>query len=159
MSRRADGVVRGQKVRAIVTDAWGNEVAKPEAVIDPGAADRWLALPVAPLAELAPGGMGSSSLPTTVHWVSGVRRDRRGNVGATSAGDAGQPQVRSTVPRPGGGRGATDPAGKRLPRWRLPASVLPGALQSVPLPRSEGDHTIGRRKFASWPRTTPNGEA
>ena len=52
-----DRVVRGQKVRAIVTDAWGNEVAKPEVVIDPGAADRWLA-PVGLPAELAPGQYG-----------------------------------------------------------------------------------------------------
>ena len=53
------GLSVGQTVRAIVTDAWGNEVAKPEAVIDPGAADRWLALPVGLSAELAPGEYGA----------------------------------------------------------------------------------------------------
>ena len=58
VATRLTGLSVGQKVRAIVTDAWGNEVAKPEVVIDPGAADRWLALPVGLPAELAPGEYG-----------------------------------------------------------------------------------------------------
>ena len=39
-------VSAGQLVRVVVIDAWGNEIAAPEVTIDPGAADRWLALPI-----------------------------------------------------------------------------------------------------------------
>ena len=55
---RLSGVSVGQTVRAVVIDAWGNEIARPEAAIDPGAADRWLALPILLPAELAPGEYG-----------------------------------------------------------------------------------------------------
>src|SRR5919112_3511711 len=59
VATRLTGLSAGQKVRAIVTDAWGNDVAAPEAVIEPCAADRWLALPVGLSAELAPGEYGA----------------------------------------------------------------------------------------------------
>jgi hypothetical protein len=55
---RLAGVSVGQVVKAVVTDAWGNEVAAPEVTIDPGAADRWLALPIPLPAELPAGAYG-----------------------------------------------------------------------------------------------------
>ena len=53
------GVSAGQKVRAVVTDGWGNDVAAPESVIGPGAAQQWLALPIPLANELAPGEYGA----------------------------------------------------------------------------------------------------
>lgn len=102
VATRLTGLSVGQKVRAIVTDAWGNEVAKPESVIDPGAADRWLALPVGLPAELAPGEYGAfvfaddRPLGSLAFGITGVGTsaqllpDRPVNV-----------QVRNTVPPPG----------------------------------------------------------
>jgi hypothetical protein len=55
---RLVGVSQGQIVRAVVTDGWGNEIANPAVTIDPGPADRWLALPIAVPAEVAPGQYG-----------------------------------------------------------------------------------------------------
>lgn len=48
----------GQRVRGVVTDRWGNDVAAPELTVDPGAADRWIALPIGLPADLAPGEYG-----------------------------------------------------------------------------------------------------
>jgi hypothetical protein len=55
---RLSGLSVGQQVRGVVTDRWGTEVAAPELTIDPGAADRWVALPVGLPADLAPGEYG-----------------------------------------------------------------------------------------------------
>jgi len=73
VATKLTGLSVGQKVRAIVTDAWGNEVAAPEAVIDPGAADRWLALPVGLPAELAPGEYGAFVFADEHHRVERPR--------------------------------------------------------------------------------------
>jgi hypothetical protein len=104
------GLSVGQKVRAIITDAWGNEVARPEAVIDPGAADRWLALPVALPAELAPGGYGvfvfvdDRPLGSLAFGVTGV-----GTSAQLLPEMPANPQVRSTVPPPGAAPAAGQP--------------------------------------------------
>jgi hypothetical protein len=96
------GVSVGQTIRAVVTDAWGNEFSKPELVIDPGAANRWLALPIALPAELAPGQYGVF-LFADDHPMGSLA------FGVTGVGSSAQllpelpanPGVRSTVPPPG----------------------------------------------------------
>jgi hypothetical protein len=96
------GVSVGQKIRAVMTDGWGNEFSKPEVVIDPGAAARWLALPIGLPAELAPGEYGVF-LFADDHPMGSLA------FGVTSVGSSAQllpelpanPQVRSTVPPPG----------------------------------------------------------
>ena len=99
---RLTGLSVGQKVRAIVTDAWGNDVATPEVVIDPGAADRWLALPVSLPAELAPGEYGAfvfaddRALGSLAFGVTGV-----GTSAQLLPEMPANPQVRSTRPPPG----------------------------------------------------------
>lgn len=55
---RVSGVSAGQTVTAIVTDAWGNDLARPSVTIDPGAADRWLALPIGVGGNVASGEYG-----------------------------------------------------------------------------------------------------
>ena len=110
VATRLTGLSVGQKVRAIVIDAWGNEVAAPEIVIDPGAADRWLALPVALPAELAPGQYGvfvfadEHPLGSLAFGVSGV-----GTSAQLLPDLPANPQVRSTVPPPGAAPAAGQP--------------------------------------------------
>jgi hypothetical protein len=102
VATKLTGVSVGQKVRAVVTDAWGNEIGVPELVIDAGAADRWLALPVSLPAELAPGEYGA-------FVFAGDRPLGSLAFGVTGAGTSAQllpelpanPQVRATVPPPG----------------------------------------------------------
>jgi hypothetical protein len=55
---RVSGVSVGQTVNAVVTDAWGNDLARPSVTIDPGAADRWLALPIGIGGDVASGEYG-----------------------------------------------------------------------------------------------------
>jgi hypothetical protein len=55
---RVSGVSAGQTVNAIVTDAWGNDLARPSVTIDPGASDRWLALPIPVAGNVPPGEYG-----------------------------------------------------------------------------------------------------
>jgi len=55
---RVSGVSVGQTVNAVVTDAWGNDLARPSLTIDPGAADRWLALPIGIGGNVPPGEYG-----------------------------------------------------------------------------------------------------
>jgi len=107
VATKLTGLSVGQKVHAIVTDAWGNEVAKPEVVIDPGAADRWLALPVPLPAELAPGEYGvfifadDHPLGSLAFGVTGV------GTCATAARDAGESssaEHRAAAWRGAGGR-------------------------------------------------------
>lgn len=96
------GMSAGQVVRAIVTDAWGNQVAAPEETIGPGAADRWLALPISLPADLAPGQYGVFIFADE-HALGSLA------FGVTSPGSSAQllpplpenPQIRSTVPPPG----------------------------------------------------------
>jgi hypothetical protein len=110
VATRLTGLSVGQKVRAIVTDAWGNEVGSPEVVIDPGAADRWLALPVALPAQIASGEYG-------VFVFANDRPLGSLAFGVTGAGTSAQllpdapanPQVRSTLPPPGAGPVAEQP--------------------------------------------------
>ena len=110
VATRLTGLSVGQKVRAIVTDAWGNQVSTPEVVIDPGAADRWLALPVALPAELAPGQYG-------VFVFADDRPLGSLAFGVTSVGTSAQllpempanPQARSKVPQPGAAPPADQP--------------------------------------------------
>jgi hypothetical protein len=102
VATRLTGLSVGQKVRAIVTDAWGNDVATPEVVIDPGAADRWLALSVGLPAELAPGEYGAfvfaddRPLGSLAFAVTGV-----GTSAQLLPEMPANPQVRSTLPPPG----------------------------------------------------------
>ena len=102
VATRLAGLSVGQKVRAVVTDGWGNDVATPEVVIDPGAADRWLALPVALPAELAPGEYGvfvfadERPLGSLAFGVTGV-----GTSAQLLPDMPANPQVRGKVPAPG----------------------------------------------------------
>ena len=92
----------GQKIRAVVTDAWGNEIARPEVTIDAGAADRWVAFPIPLPAELAPGAYG-------VFIQAGGRQIGSLEFGVTGVGSSAQllpeapanPQAKSTIPPPG----------------------------------------------------------
>ena len=107
---RLSGVSAGQEVRAVVTDAWGNEIANPELTVDPGAADRWVALPIGLPAELAPGAYG-------VFVFVDDRPLGSLAFGVTGAGTSAQllpeapanPQVRATAPPPGSGQGQVTP--------------------------------------------------
>ena len=100
---RLTGVSAGQVVRVVVTDAWGNEVAAPEAAIDPGSSDRWLALPIALPAELQSGQYGlfvfadDRPLGSLAFGVTGV-----GSSAQLFPEAPANPQVRSTQPPPGG---------------------------------------------------------
>jgi hypothetical protein len=110
VATRLTGLSVGQKVRAVVTDAWGNDVATPEVVIDPGAADRWLALPVGLPAELAPGEYGAfvfaddRPLGSLAFGVTGV-----GTSAQLLPEMPANPQVRSTRPPPGAAPAADQP--------------------------------------------------
>ena len=102
VATRLTGLSVGSVVRAVVTDAWGNTVATPEIVIDPGAADRWLALPVGLPAELAPSQYGvfvfadDRPLGSLAFGVTGV-----GTSAQLLPEMPANPQVRATVPPPG----------------------------------------------------------
>ena len=160
VATRLTGLSVGQKVRAIVTDAWGNEVATPEVVIDPGAADRWLALPVGLPAELAPGEYGVFIFADDRPLGSlGVRRYRRGNVRAASPRDAGQsPSAQhSAAAGCGAGRRTTDSC-----RWSSRSDSgavwldlghqVRNDLRLFPLPPPRGSHTIRRvEALVRWP--------
>ncbi|MGH2614414.1 MAG: hypothetical protein ACRDJC_04185 [Thermomicrobiales bacterium] len=99
---RLSGVSVGQVVKAVVTDAWGNEFAAPEVTIDPGAADRWLALPIPLPAELSTGAYG-------LYVFADERPLGSMAFGVTGVGTSAQlfpdlpanPRVRSTQPPPG----------------------------------------------------------
>ena len=110
VATRLTGLSVGQKVRAVVIDAWGNEVATPEIVIDPGAADRWLALPFALPAELAPGEYGvfifadDRPLGSLAFGVTGV-----GTSAQLLPELPANPRVRSTVAPPGAAPAAGQP--------------------------------------------------
>jgi hypothetical protein len=110
VAARLTGLSVGQKVRAIVTDAWGNDVATPEVVIDPGAADRWLALPIGLPAELAPGEYGvfvfadDRPLGSLAFGVTGV-----GTSAQLFPEMPANPRVRSTRPPPGEAPAADQP--------------------------------------------------
>lgn len=99
---RLTGLSVGQVVRAVVIDAWGNEIARPEVAIDPGPSDRWLALPISLPAELAPGEYG-------VFVFVDDRPVGSLAFGVTGPGSSAQllpelpanPQIRATLPPPG----------------------------------------------------------
>jgi len=99
---RLTGVSAGQMVRAVVTDGWGNEIAAPQAAIDPGASDRWLALPIGLPGELAPGAyglfvfVGDNPLGSVAFAVTGV-----GSSAQLLPELPANPQVQSTIPAPG----------------------------------------------------------
>jgi hypothetical protein len=85
-------------------------VGTPEIVIDPGAADRWLALPVALPPEIASGEYGvfvfanDRPLGSLAFGVTGV------GTSAQLLPDApANPQVRSTLPPPGAAPAAEQP--------------------------------------------------
>ncbi|HLL50446.1 MAG TPA: hypothetical protein VK356_07240 [Thermomicrobiales bacterium] len=102
VATRMTGLSVGQVVRAVVTDGWGNEIGAPEVTIDPGAADRWLVLPVGMPAEVATGEYG-------VFVFAGERPLGSLAFAVTGVGTSAQllpelpanPQVRTTVPPPG----------------------------------------------------------
>ena len=120
---RLTGVAAGQVIRAVVTDAWGTEIAGPEVVIDPGASDRWLALPIGLPAELATGQYGlfifadDHPLGSLAFAVTGV-----GTSAQLLPELPANPQVRSTVPPPGAAPAGGQPA----------SSVVPADVQVVP---------------------------
>ena len=99
---KLNGVAAGQVIRAVVTDAWGNEIATPETTIDAGSADRWLALPIGLPASVAPGEYGVFVFADG-HPLGSLA------FGITGPGSSAQllppppanPQVRATVPPPG----------------------------------------------------------
>ena len=99
---RVSGVSVGQKVDAVVTDAWGNDLARPSVTIDPGAADRWLALPIGIGGNVAPGEYGVY-VEIDDQVVGSLA------FGITGAGSSAQllpeaptnVQVRATLPPPG----------------------------------------------------------
>lgn len=115
----------GQQVRGIVTDRWGNDVAAPELTVDPGASDRWVALPIGLPADLAPGEYGVFVF---------VDDQMLGSLafGVTSAGSSAQllpekpanPQVVGTLYPPGSGpaEGALTPTVVANPEqtWTAP---------------------------------------
>jgi hypothetical protein len=122
---RVTGLSVGQVVRAVVTDSWGNDVAAPEIAIDPGAADRWLALPVSLPAEIAPGAFG-------IFVFADDRPLGSLAFAVTGAGTSAQllpelpanPQVRTTVPPPGAApaQGQPTPAAGQLVPTVAPAT-------------------------------------
>jgi hypothetical protein len=99
---RVSGVSAGQVVSAIVTDAWGNELARPSVTIDPGAADRWLALPI-PVAGNVPSGEYGVYIEIDGQVVGSLA------FGITAPGSSAQllpeaptnVQIRATLPPPG----------------------------------------------------------
>jgi hypothetical protein len=108
---RVSGVSVGQTVDAVVTDAWGNDLARPSVTIDPGAADRWLALPIGVAGNVPPGEYGVY-VEIDDQVVGSLA------FGITSAGSSAQllpeaptnPQVRATLPPPGAAAVATGTA-------------------------------------------------
>ncbi len=105
---RVSGVSVGQKVDAVVTDAWGNDLARPSVTIDPGAADRWLALPIGIGGNVAPGEYGVY-VEIDDQVVGSLA------FGVTGPGSSAQllpeaptnVQVRATLPPPGAAAAAT----------------------------------------------------
>lgn len=99
---RLAGVSAGQVIRAVMTDRWGNEYSAPEVTIDPGPADRWLALPLSLPAELVPGEYGvfvfadGQILGSLAFGVSGP-----GSSAQLLPELPANPQVRATLPPPG----------------------------------------------------------
>ena len=99
---KLSGLAPGQIVSAIVEDAWGNEIAKPEVRIDAGPAERWLALPIPLSPDIAPGAYG-------LYVFSADRTLGSLAFGVTGVGTSAQllpeapanPQVRTTLPPPG----------------------------------------------------------
>ena len=96
------GLAPGEIVSAIVEDAWGNAIATPEVRIDPGPADRWLALPIPLSADVVPGAFGlyvfcaDRTLGSLAFGVTGV------GTSAQLLPEAPEnPQVRATLPPPG----------------------------------------------------------
>ncbi|MCA9880240.1 MAG: hypothetical protein KC442_20740, partial [Thermomicrobiales bacterium] len=124
---RVSGVSAGQIVGAVVTDAWGNDLARPSVMIDPGAADRWLALPIGIGGNVAPGEYGVY-IEIDDQVVGSLA------FGITSPGSSAQllpeapanPQVRATLPPPGAAAVATGTAspdqqgqqGQAEPQWQ-----------------------------------------
>ncbi len=107
---RLSGLSSGQVIRAVMTDRWGTEYSAPEIVIDPGAADRWLALPIGLPAELPPGEYG-------VFVYADGRLLGSLAFGVNSVGSSAQllpelpanPQVRATLPPPGSSPSEANP--------------------------------------------------
>lgn len=118
VAAQLNGLSAGQVVRAIMTDAWGNEVSAPAVTIDPGAADRWLALPVGLPAELAPGQYGVFIFADD--YVLGSLA-----FGVSSPGSSAQllpevpanPQIRSTLPAPGSSAVESAPTEAPAAEW------------------------------------------
>jgi hypothetical protein len=99
---RLSGLSAGQVIRAVVTDAWGNEVTAPETVVAPGASDQWLALPIGLPAELPIGQYGlyvfadGYPLGSLAFGVTGV-----GSSAQLYPELPANPRARSNVPAPG----------------------------------------------------------
>ncbi len=110
------GVTAGQKVRAVVTDGWGNDVAAPETAIGPGSSEQWLALPIPLGNEIAPGEYGAFIF---------VDDQPVGSLafGVTGAGSSAQllpeapanPQIPATLPPPGMAPASAQPTPTQAP--------------------------------------------
>jgi hypothetical protein len=110
------GLSAGQVVHAVVTDAWGNEIANPAVTIDPGATDRWLALPIGLPSNVAPGEYGvfisadDQSLGSLAFGITGV------GTSAQLLPDApANPSLPATLPPPGGAPASDQPTATAPP--------------------------------------------
>ena len=99
---RLVGLAQGQVVKAVVTDGWGNEIANPAVTIDPGASDRWLALPIALPGNVNPGQYGvfvfvdDRPVGSLAFGITGV-----GSSAQLLPEAPANPQLPATVPPPG----------------------------------------------------------
>ncbi len=113
---RLSGLSAGQVIRAVMTDRWGNEVSVPEVTIDPGPADRWLALPLGLPAELTPGEYGvfiyadDALLGSLAFGVNSV-----GSSAQLLPEPPANPQVRATLPPPGSSPAEANPTATVAP--------------------------------------------
>jgi hypothetical protein len=104
------GITAGQKVKAVVTDGWGNDVAAPESIIGPGASQQWLALPVPLGNEVAPGEYGAfvfvddQPVGSLAFGITGV-----GSSAQLLPEAPANPQVPATQPPPGMAPASTQP--------------------------------------------------
>jgi len=104
------GVSAGQKVRAVVTDGWGNDVAAPESAVGPGSAQQWLALLIPLGDQIAPGEYGAfvfvddQPVGSLAFGITGV-----GSSAQLLPEGPTNPQIPATLPPPGMAPASTQP--------------------------------------------------
>jgi hypothetical protein len=110
------GVSAGQKVRAVVTDGWGNDVAAPEVAVGPGSSQQWVALPIPLGNEIAPGEYGAfvfvddQPVGSLAFGVTGV-----GSSAQLLPEAPANPQIPATVPPPGMAPASAQPTPTQAP--------------------------------------------